>query len=186
MWFDLPGNIQIVRIGPGQEGRQNYTRAIAPPPGAGKATAGSIQVSGLYISATAQQPEACWQWLKFLSGDLTALEGNFPAHRSLAESDAFLKGAPAGAADVYAAYLPALNRAPEAGDAEQPAGRPQINMYWFFRAADRTLQGGNLDRELADAQALTERYLTCAQSAADAAGCAKQVDPSYDGRDSDR
>ena len=30
MWFDLPGGVQIVRIGP-DTGRQNYTRAIAPP-----------------------------------------------------------------------------------------------------------------------------------------------------------
>src|SRR5262245_293889 len=65
MWFDLPGSIQIVRIGP-DTGRQNYTRAIAPPPGAGTIGLASIDTSGLYIAAQAQQPEACWQWLKFL------------------------------------------------------------------------------------------------------------------------
>ena len=41
MWFDLPGGVQIVMIGP-ETGRQNYTRAIAPPPGADKVGLESI------------------------------------------------------------------------------------------------------------------------------------------------
>jgi ABC-type glycerol-3-phosphate transport system substrate-binding protein len=180
MWFDLPGGIQLVRIGPGPEGRQNYTRVIAPPPGAGQATPESIETSGLYISAGTQQPEACWQWLKFLSNDLSALGSNFPARRSLAESQDFAQKAPEGAAAVYAAYRPLLDRAPTAG-AQAASERPQVDMFWFFRAVDRALQGGDLDRELADAQAKTEQYLACAQSGGQAGGCAKQVDSTYAG-----
>jgi multiple sugar transport system substrate-binding protein len=176
MWFDS-GGFQIVMIGPGAPGRQNYTRAIAPPPGADKATANDLQTSGLYISATSQHTEACWQWLKFLSGDLSALEGNFPARRSLAESDAFLKSAPAGAAEVYAGYRAALDRVPEAS--AQTGER--VDLFWFFRAVDRALQGKDLGRELADAQALTERYLTYVRSGGVADACAKQTDPAYDG-----
>jgi ABC-type glycerol-3-phosphate transport system substrate-binding protein len=180
MWFDLPGGIRIVRIGVGgPEGRQNYTRAIAPPPGAGQATPQSIEASGLYIGADTQQPEACWQWLKFLSSDLSTLGSNFPARRSLAESAEFAQSAPQGAAAVYAAYLPALEGATTAG--AQVEQRPQIDLFWFFRALDRALQGGDLDRELADAQATTEQYQTCVQSGGEAGDCAKQVDSSYEG-----
>ncbi len=181
MWFGLSGDIMIVAVGgPGEAGRQNYTRAIAPPPGADKARPDSFQTSGLYISATSQHPEVCWQWLKFLSGDVSALdEGAFPARRSLAESDTFLKRAPAGADAVYTAYRPALDRAPEAGGAAPD--RPELDLFWFFRAADRALQGEDLGRELADAQARTEQYLTCVGSGGAASGCAKQVDSTYDG-----
>jgi multiple sugar transport system substrate-binding protein len=179
MWFDLPGGMVIVRVGPDAAGRQSYTRAIAPPPGAARAAPGSIEASGLYISATAQQPDACWQWLKFLSQDVTALAGNFPARRSLAESDAFLKQAPLGAAEVYAAYKPALDRVPEEPQASE--ARAQVDLFWFFRAADRALAGKDLERELADAQALTGRYLNCVQSGGAPAECAKQVDSTYEG-----
>src|SRR6266545_568777 len=181
MWFGLSGDIMIVAVGgPGEAGRQNYTRAIAPPPGADKARPDSFQTSGLYISATSQHPEVCWQWLKFLSGDVSALdEGAFPARRSLAESDTFLKRAPAGADAVYTAYRSALDRAPEAGGVAPD--RPELDLFWFFRAADRALQGEDLGRELADAQVRTEQYLTCVGSGGAASGCAKQVDSTYDG-----
>ncbi|HJZ48459.1 MAG TPA: extracellular solute-binding protein [Roseiflexaceae bacterium] len=180
MWFGLSGDIMIVAVGPGEAGRQNYTRAIAPPPGADKARPDSFQTSGLYISSTSQHPELCWQWLKFLSGDVSALDdGAFPARHSVAESDTFLKRAPAGADAVYAAYRPALDRAPEASSAA--SDRPRLDLFWFFRAADRALQGKDLGRELADAQARTEQYLTCVGSGGAASDCAKQVDSTYDG-----
>lgn len=175
MWFDLPGGIQIVRVG-GPAERPSFTRAIAPPPGAGQASAASIQATGLYIAAGTQQAQSCWEWLKFLSGDLSTLGGNFPARRSLAESDAFLKGAPIGAAEVYAAYRPALDRAEAA-----PRERAPIDLYWLFRAADRALQGEDLGRELDDAQAHASDYLACVRAGAQPGDCAKQVDPSYDG-----
>jgi ABC-type glycerol-3-phosphate transport system substrate-binding protein len=181
MWLDLPGGIQIVRIGP-DGGRQNYARAIAPVPGAGAVGAASVDTSGLYISAQAQHPEICWQWLKFLSDDVSSLGSDFPARRSLAESDAFLKQAPSGAAEVYAAYRPALDRAAtDGGPADRPE-RSQVDLFWFFRAADRALQGKDLDRELADAQAKTEQYLTCVRGGGEAAACATQTDPTYAGR----
>jgi len=181
MWFGLSGDIMVVAVGgPGEAGRQNYTRAIAPPPGADRVAPDSFQTSGLYISATSQHAELCWQWLKFLSGDVSALdEGAFPARRSVAESDTFLKRAPAGADAVYAAYRPALDRAPEAGGGAPD--RPELDLFWFFRAADRALQGKDLGRELTDAQARTEQYLTCVRSGGAASDCAKQVDSTYDG-----
>jgi ABC-type glycerol-3-phosphate transport system substrate-binding protein len=182
MWLDLPGGVQIMIVGPGAGGRQSYTRALAPLPGAGKITPERFESSGLYISAQAQHTDVCWQWLKFLSSDVSALgDGDFPARRSVAESDAFLKRAPAGAAEVYAAYRPALDRAPAAGGQSSEPDRPRVDLFWFFRAVDRALQGKDLERELADAQAKTEQFMTCVQGGEAALACAKQVDPTYAG-----
>ncbi|MCG8347451.1 MAG: hypothetical protein MI924_06680, partial [Chloroflexales bacterium] len=56
-----------------------------------------------------------------------------------------------------------------------------LDYYWFFRAVDRALQGGDLEQELADAQDLTEQHLACVRSGAPAGVCARQVAPDYQG-----
>ena len=53
----------------------------------------------------------------------------------------------------------------------------KIDFFWFFRAADRALQGKDLERELADAQSLSEQYLACLQRDNNPGGYARQVDP---------
>src|SRR5207245_1631552 len=111
MWFDF--GVNFLNQGPGAA--QDFTRAIAPPPlGTSAATANDFRVSGLYISAQTQQPEACWAWLKYLGAQAMAPGGNFPARRSVAESQAFTSQAAPGAAEVYKAYSAALERAASA------------------------------------------------------------------------
>ena len=64
-----------------------------------------------------------------------------------------------------------------------------VDFYWFYRAVDRSLVGKDLstssgqalERELADAQALTEQYLACVRAGTKVGTCAKQVDPKYEG-----
>jgi len=174
MWFDF-GSFGAVAEA------DRVTRAIAPPPlGQGVPTANDFRSSGLYISAKNQQPEACWTWLKALSSEITHLQGAFPARISLAESDAFLQQAAPGSSEVYKAYRAAF-RHPSSGPAVQPASQSAIDYYWFFRAIDRALQGKDLERELADAQAITWQFLDCMRAGAKGGGCAKQVDPAYQG-----
>ncbi|MFL5800534.1 MAG: extracellular solute-binding protein [Roseiflexaceae bacterium] len=158
-------------------------RLIAPPPlGTGSLSPEDFRSNGLFISAGTQQAQACWRWLKYLSTIPPAPDPGirFPARASVAMSDAFLKQAPAGAAEVYRAYRTALDRA-DAQRLRAPLDQSQIDLFWFFRAADRALQGKDLERELADAQALTEQFLGCVHSGAKPSICAKQVDPSYEG-----
>jgi ABC-type glycerol-3-phosphate transport system substrate-binding protein len=178
--FDFGNNFFFV--GPGSQ--PQYTRVIAPPPlGSGLLSQENIRSSGLFISEQTQHVQQCWQWLKFLSSqpsDLAA-QGSFPARRSLAEADAFLQLAPSGAADVYKAYRAALDRAPEPGSQPASADQASIDFYWFYRAVDRAFQGKALDRELDQAQTLTEQYLICIRSGGQAAVCAKQIDSTYDG-----
>jgi ABC-type glycerol-3-phosphate transport system substrate-binding protein len=169
-------------IGPGSQ--PQYTRVIAPPPlGTGPLPQENIRSSGLFVSAQTQQAQACWQWLTFLSNEPAdlAAQGSFPARRSLAEADAFLQHADAGSAAVYTAYRAALDRAPASTAQTSSLYDSPIDLFWFFRAVDRALQGKDLDRELEQAQTLTEQYLACVRSGEREGVCAKQVDPTYEG-----
>ena len=176
MWFDFGTSF----LGEEQNADKNFTRAIAPPPLGGDAvTTNDFLVRGLYISAKTQQRDACWNWIKYLGNNLGALAGGFPARSSLAESNDFAQQALPGAADVYKAYHDALEKS---GDQLEQTGATQVDYYWFFRAIDHAMQGKDLERELADAQTLTEQFLVCVRGGAPGSDCATQVDSSYQGR----
>jgi hypothetical protein len=112
----------------------------------------------------------------FLSSQVISLS-DFPARRSAAQSDAFTQSASPGAMEVYEAYLSLLDRA----TILPPPSDAQFDLYWFYRAIDRALQGEDLERELQEAQQLTEQYLACVQAGGAGAVCATQVDPEYAG-----
>ncbi|HEU4326069.1 MAG TPA: extracellular solute-binding protein [Roseiflexaceae bacterium] len=154
--------------------------SVVPLPAADEA-ARPLRVGGLYIAARSQYPQECWRWLSFLSGQPSAAGRGFPARRSLATAPSFLGSAAPGAAGVYRAYAATLDRAAaQPGDGEWFA-REELDYYWLYRAIDRALQGADLERELRDAQALTERYLSCVGGDADAGACARRTDPEYTG-----
>ncbi len=170
----------------GAMSRPGYTRAIAPPPlGSGAVSPSDIETTGLYIAATTEHPAACWAWLKFLSNDITHVRADwFPARRSLAESDAFQQQAPPGSTEVYAAYQTSLAQR-SAAPSPQPRFAvlsSRMDPYWFFQALERALQGADIERELAQAQARTEAYVACYQTTKKWTECAKQVDPTYQGQ----
>src|SRR3954462_13729071 len=84
----------------------------------------------------------------------------FPDRRSVAQSGTTNQAMP-GAAATYQAYMQALDRVGQIQPGGEASGAPLIDYYWFYRAIDRALQGHDLERELADAQALTEQYVAC-------------------------
>jgi multiple sugar transport system substrate-binding protein len=177
MWFDYGSQVNMMR----SQSASAPNIAVAPPPlGLRSLTPDDFNTNGLFISATTQQPEACWAWLKAVSEDVSGLEGAFPARISIAESEAFRAQAMPGAIDVYQAYKAGFRRTPET-TTEADFNRSPIDFFWFYRAADRALQGGDLDRELGTAQALTEQYLACVRAGTATSTCAKQVDPHYEG-----
>jgi hypothetical protein len=181
MWFDF-GTRFLAHDPNGIQWTPGFDWAIAPPPlGKSALTANDFFVRGLYISARTRHAEACWSWLKAVSNDLSSLGADFPARSSLAESDAFTSLAPRGVVDVYKAYRTALARIPQDSVTAEAFEQPSIDYYWFFRAIDRALQGKDLERELSDAQTLTEQYLTCVRSGTAGSLCTTQVDPDYRG-----
>jgi ABC-type glycerol-3-phosphate transport system substrate-binding protein len=132
----------------------------------------------MYISARTDKQQACWDWLKFFSTNTIVGASNFPARRSVAQSEAFNQASP-GMASTYNAYIAALDRTSEVAPGGQSPGTRSIDYYWFYRAIDRALQGKNLEQELAQAQALTEQYVACVRSGGERQSCDQQVDPNY-------
>jgi len=159
---------------------------IAPLP-VGKAGLPPDEVfaRGLFISAKTQQAQACWEWIKFLSGDVPVMYGDMPARRSIAQSDAFLKQVPPERAAMFEAFRAAL-AVPVRTTVTSSANAiysPNSDPYWLFQALSNTLEkGANLERELATAQRFATAFAKCMNRAgAKAARCAKEVDPDYKG-----
>jgi ABC-type glycerol-3-phosphate transport system substrate-binding protein len=166
--------------------QSNLTVAVAPPPLNITPVAFKEVLSiGLHISAHTQYPAACWRWIKYLSMDTSGLGMAFPARRSLVLADDFTARAPLGSAEVYTAYGEHLMQPKpiaENTNNAPPVGELPIDYFWFYRAVDRALQGADLERELTEAQSLSEAYLACVQGGTSGRTCAIQVDPDYAGR----
>lgn len=158
----------------------NFKQAIAPPLlGTHPLSPDDFNANGLLISAKTQNVQACWQWIKHLSADTSAMEGQFPARISVAEAEAFVEQAPAGAIEVYQAYRKAMER--PATEQRESSFDNSFDYFWFFQAVDRALQGKSLEKELADAEELTKQFLACVRNNGKQSTCAKQVDPNYQG-----
>jgi ABC-type glycerol-3-phosphate transport system substrate-binding protein len=153
---------------------------LAPPPlGARPLATEDVTVRALYIAAQTPHAAACWQWMRALSADATGLAGAIPACIETIGVDTIAREGAPGAGDVYAAYREALAR--PGGEARAPLLGGDVEPFWFFRAADRALQGADLERELAEAQTLTAQHLACVRAGDRPGDCARQIDPSYDG-----
>lgn len=81
MWID-----EFVSLGRFTDSRIPYKVGIAPLP-QNKMRFSVALFNGLVISSSSENPEAAWQWVRFLSGQLRP--GSIPARRSVAESSAF-------------------------------------------------------------------------------------------------
>lgn len=141
-----------------------------------------IIVEGMYISPQSEHPEACWEWMKFLSQHSTSINPlSFPARQSLAQSPTFLSQAAPGAAELYEDYLPRLND-PRALSGQDLFNTPFFDPFWLYRAVDRAIQGRDLAEELAIAEELTNAYLQCVRQDGEPRQCAEAVDPTYEGK----
>jgi ABC-type glycerol-3-phosphate transport system substrate-binding protein len=172
MWFAWG----LYAYGPGQP---QFTMAMAAPPLAQAVLdTDDVSTTSLYISAQTDKQQACWAWLRALSTTTLDGIGGFPARRSVAQSETFNQSM-AGATAVYQAYTQALDRIGELAPGGNLPGTPVIDYFWFYRAIDRALQGKDLERELAEAQALTEQYIACVRGANQPQDCERQADPTY-------
>src|SRR5262249_52060929 len=137
-----------------------------------------------HISARTQQSQACWEWLKFLSSDVSNLQGGVPARTSVLTSDAFVKQADPNTIELAKAYNEALRaRGSQPSQGADPNAIYAMDTYWFFKALSEALEKKTpLDKGLADAQKLTTAFMDCLDKNPNKpATCAAQVDPSYQG-----
>jgi hypothetical protein len=81
----------------------------------------------------------------------------------------------------YWSFTAALDHMSSTNSVSGLFSESQIDTFWFYRAIDRAVQGQNLERELAEAQVLTEQFLACLRGGTQGSICATQVDPDYHG-----
>ena len=183
MWFDWDqgsfgfGEILI-------EGEEDVLRtSSAPlPVGNGGLSGDDISTRGFHISAQTEHTQACWDWLKFLSADISNLQGGTPARLSIAQSEEYIQQASTEAAEIAEVYAEALQQTGQVG--AQSASFGNIDTYWLYKAIDDAINDEmDLDRGLAEAQETTLAFLDCLDQSEDAqpGTCAKEVDPDYDG-----
>jgi len=159
------------------EGGPPFTMAMAAPPLAQAVLdTDDVSTSSLYISAQTDKQQACWAWLKYFSSSTVPGASNIPARHSVAQSAALNQAQP-GMAAVYEAYAAALDRVGQLAPGGDAPGTPPIDYHWFYQAIDRTLDGKNLEQELAEAQAFTEQYMACVRTGGQRETCTHQVDP---------
>lgn len=166
-------------------GESEFMTAIAPKPlGDSPISPNDFFATGLFISAQTEQQDACWHWLKHLSTEMVdTYSSNFPARRSVLESEASAAQASPGTREVYEAYSQVPDRAPSAQNDTNNSRSWAMEYYWFHQALDRALQGEDLEQELIEAQRTTDDYIECARQNEEEYGqaCYMQVDPDYEG-----
>ncbi|HEU5100062.1 MAG TPA: extracellular solute-binding protein [Roseiflexaceae bacterium] len=192
MWFDQgygmfggPEGIPPVKDPrPGAPLAPNFEVGIAPLPiGGGGLSSSDFYLRGFHISAKTEQSQACWEWLKFLSADVNNLQGGVPARTSVRISETFTKQADPATLALANTYAEALQARGSSGQGGDPNAFYGMDSYWFFKALSEAQEKKTpLDQGLAEAQRLTSAFMDCLERAANKpATCAAQVDPKYQG-----
>lgn len=165
MWLEWSGEFNRDDINLNREAVE--VGVVSLPIGPNGASGGYDQSLGLFIAAdaTAEQQQACWRWITFLSQQPTAAAvSGVPARRSSAESAAFrqLVGE-----DLAAAYLsnlaqgrePAYSTRMENG---QPENWMRFGTNWFIHYYDDVIAGNRtVDQAMTSAQVNFESFRAC-------------------------
>jgi hypothetical protein len=156
---------------------------VAPlPVGNGGLRSSDFYVRGMHIAAGTQNAQACWEWLKFLSTDISSVYGDYPARISVAQGEAFGQQATPERMEVYAAYADVLKRPSAPGDDPSVLYNSQLDTYWLWKAIVTTVEeDADLAVGLEEAQRLTSAYAECVAGGETPAACALKVDPEYQG-----
>jgi multiple sugar transport system substrate-binding protein len=164
---------------------------VALPVGANGEWLGGYQVaSGFFISAHTRAPQACWEWIKYLSENSSETGVDWflpmlPARISAAESAAY--------ADIMGqeratAYLSSINRATRPSLFERFSSENNWlnrSYVWLTKAYDQILHEGiPVEEALAMAQETAEVYRACIidrqafTNAEEQEACLYEADPS--------
>ncbi|RPJ37396.1 MAG: sugar ABC transporter substrate-binding protein, partial [Planctomycetaceae bacterium] len=97
MWSGFPGEGDWWSAAP----RDLNVAFVEMPHGPGQVA--ELHLSGYYISSQTEHPEACWEWIEFLSSQASTIQA-IPARRAVARSDVYRQQM-GEAADVYLAAV---------------------------------------------------------------------------------
>ena len=163
-------------------GREGINLGVAPLPATpGLAGGGYAQASGYFISAGTESPQACWQWITFLTGQAAAMQG-LPARRSVAESDAYRQQVGAERAD---AYLASVGQGEELSAFQIFSEEEWLGgaLFWLGQAYGDVIDGeASVEEALDTAQKMADDYRACVVAAGDFGqktwqACVKEIDP---------
>jgi multiple sugar transport system substrate-binding protein len=161
-------------------GRNGLNIGVAPLPFGQGGTNSYLSARGYFISAWAEDPRACWEWISFLTGQWQAVRG-LPARRSVAESEAYRQQVGEERAVAYLTSVAGLER-PFQIFSEESWLRGAI--YWLFQAYGQVLKGeASVEEALGIAQRMADDYRACVMARdafSDRGGwqaCLIEVDP---------
>jgi multiple sugar transport system substrate-binding protein len=164
----------------GDRGELN-TGAVSLPARPGIEVGTYTGASGYFISADTENPQACWQWIAFLSEQPEAVSG-LPARRSVAESEAYRQRVGAERADAYLASVAEVDR-PSSFQTFSEEEWMGMAIIWLGQAYGRVVDGEvTVEEALAEAQDLADDLRACVIAAGDFGGetgetCAREIDP---------
>jgi multiple sugar transport system substrate-binding protein len=162
--------------------REGINIGVAPLPAKpGLSGGGYAQASGYFVSAATESPQACWQWITFLTGQPAAMQG-LPARRSVAESDVYRQQVGAERAD---AYLASVKEGEESSAVQIFAEEEWLGgaLFWLGQAYGDVIDGeASVEEALDTAQRMADDYRACVVGAGDFGqqtwqACVKQIDP---------
>lgn len=138
-------------------------------------------ISGFYISRRLADPQPCWEWINFLSGN-PASPGSVPARISVAESAAWET---AVGPQTAAVFRTSMERQIAQSKLEGPSA---IGTYpldrWWGDVVNAAYRGEPIEPLLAAAQQKGQLYVACmseltAPTRDQTDACAKEADPDY-------
>lgn len=139
-----------------------FNLGVAPVP-QGPGRVNSFTMLGYGIAAHTEHPEICWEWLKFLSEQVEAIQG-MPARRSVAESDAFRQWVGPELADVFLVSLERWDRELTEGFDNDWWSRNGFIVDQFIAALDAATQGEGAQAALSAAQRKVDVYAHCLET----------------------
>ncbi len=177
MWAEYPGNMPAQAF--------PFRVGMAPLP-LGQGKMNQNKIVAYVISVNSPYPEACWQWIKFLTGQLAVVQG-VPPRRSLMETPEYQQRV---GEEALATFQFALERSVGSVNPvyEEYPWVYTVRRYWFYEAFDRVMEGAEVEEALAEAQAKAEAFVACLGGRVTASEydgelretCAQEVDPDYE------
>jgi hypothetical protein len=128
----------------------------------------SYDIGTAYISANAENPEACYRWISTLAQHPEVFNA-MPARRSLIDATSVTMSQGQNLVDIYQ-QIDSLMQQPNTvifpsqfGGGGDNTPNSFIVQFWLNRAFDRyVLEDADLESELAEAQTNAQTYLECA------------------------
>jgi len=155
---------------------------VAPVPSFGYPLMPMNNGTAFYISRQAENPTACWEWIKFLSGKPEAITG-IPLRQSILESERYEQIVGVELATVYRAVMEHPRQEILTDYSEK---YPSYPLYlWWPETLASVFEGVPVTQALTELQGKSESYLKCVESNSDPLnevvwkGCAKLVDPDF-------